>query len=175
MTEVFITEEFDRETRRLAKKYRNVGEQIDALRGRLLAGEQLGDRMQGTNAEVYKIRLPNPDAQRGKSGGFRRCTSCKQWISSFSFPSILSQTYPTSFRQRSEDSLTNTQTEKSNHPLSLYIALAPAVPRNTPPASSNIHSPTTPPASDNQPPTLSRPGCTCGSPSGTAGTPSVFA
>ncbi len=34
-------------------------------------GEIPGDQVQSTGYTVYKVRLPNCDAQRGKSGGYR--------------------------------------------------------------------------------------------------------
>jgi mRNA-degrading endonuclease RelE of RelBE toxin-antitoxin system len=34
-------------------------------------GETPGDQVQGIGYTAYKVRLPNPDAQKGKSGGYR--------------------------------------------------------------------------------------------------------
>ncbi len=34
-------------------------------------GEILGDRLIGLDAEVFKVRVRNSDASRGKSGGYR--------------------------------------------------------------------------------------------------------
>lgn len=35
------------------------------------AGETLGEQVQHVHYTVYKVRLPNRDARRGKSGGYR--------------------------------------------------------------------------------------------------------
>jgi mRNA-degrading endonuclease RelE of RelBE toxin-antitoxin system len=34
-------------------------------------GEIIGDRLQGIDAEVFKVRIRNSDVNRGKSGGYR--------------------------------------------------------------------------------------------------------
>ncbi|MCA0455468.1 MAG: type II toxin-antitoxin system RelE/ParE family toxin [Chloroflexi bacterium] len=34
-------------------------------------GEILGDRIQGLQHQVYKVRLPSTDQSKGKSGGYR--------------------------------------------------------------------------------------------------------
>ena len=37
----------------------------------LAAGEIIGDQIPGVSLPVFKARIPNRDAQRGKSGGYR--------------------------------------------------------------------------------------------------------
>lgn len=69
--EVVFTLEFKRSLRRLAKRYRSLRQDVDPLIERLLAGEKPGDRVPGTGFVVFKVRLANSDAQRGKSGGYR--------------------------------------------------------------------------------------------------------
>jgi len=44
---------------------------IRACRRELESGEILGDRMREFGIEMYKARLPNRSARRGKRGGFR--------------------------------------------------------------------------------------------------------
>jgi mRNA-degrading endonuclease RelE of RelBE toxin-antitoxin system len=44
---------------------------LKTLVNQLEQGETPGDQIQGTGHSVYKVRLPNTDAQRGKSGGYR--------------------------------------------------------------------------------------------------------
>jgi mRNA-degrading endonuclease RelE of RelBE toxin-antitoxin system len=44
---------------------------VDLLSDQLERGETPGDRIQGLLYRVYKVRLRNSDAQRGKSGGYR--------------------------------------------------------------------------------------------------------
>ena len=62
---------FDRDVRRLRKKYRLIAEDIKDL---LLDFNRLGihgELMVGFDREVRKVRLSNRPAKRGKSGGFR--------------------------------------------------------------------------------------------------------
>ena len=70
-TEVELGAHFNRDFHRLSRKYRTLLAQIIPIVARLGAGEKPGDRIAGTKREVYKVRLRNPAAQRGKSGGFR--------------------------------------------------------------------------------------------------------
>ncbi len=71
MAEVFYTAEFKRNLRHLAKKYRNIRADLEPLLESLQAGETLGDQIQHVGYSIYKVRLPNRDARRGKSGGYR--------------------------------------------------------------------------------------------------------
>lgn len=70
-TEVELGAHFNRDFHRLSRKYRTLLAQIIPIVARLGAGEKPGDRIAGTKREVYKVRLGNPAARRGKSGGFR--------------------------------------------------------------------------------------------------------
>lgn len=70
-TQVDYAPPFDKSLRNLAKQYRGVRKQVDAFIQQLEADDRPGDQIPGVGYEVYKVRLPNPDAQRGKSGGFR--------------------------------------------------------------------------------------------------------
>lgn len=69
---VIISEpDFDRDVKRLRKRFRRIGEDIRAL---LRDFEDLGihgERLVGFDREVRKVRLTNRSANRGKSGGFR--------------------------------------------------------------------------------------------------------
>lgn len=62
---------FERDLKRLGRRYRRIRRDLEPLIGQLLAGESPGDRVQGVRTVVYKVRLPNSDARRGKSGGYR--------------------------------------------------------------------------------------------------------
>lgn len=62
---------FKKELKQLQKKYPRIQQQIHSLIEQLVAGETPGDQIQATGYTVYKVRLPNPDTQRGKSGGYR--------------------------------------------------------------------------------------------------------
>ena len=62
---------FLQSVKRLRKRYPNVRKPITDLIQLLQNGETPGDQVAHTGHTVYKVRLPNPDALRGKSGGFR--------------------------------------------------------------------------------------------------------
>ena len=71
-TEVVYAEEFHRAARKLRKRYPHILDDAEALADQLEAGDKPGDRLQGLEQyEVYKARVPNRDAKRGKSGGYR--------------------------------------------------------------------------------------------------------
>ena len=65
------TATFLRQIKRIARKYRRVGQDLETLTSRILAGETPGEQIQGTGHTVYKVRVRNTDAQRGTSGGYR--------------------------------------------------------------------------------------------------------
>lgn len=71
MTTVEFAKSFIRRLKELRKKYPRVTQQIQALVLELEHGETPGDQIQGTGYTAYKTRLSNPDAGRGKSGGYR--------------------------------------------------------------------------------------------------------
>ncbi len=70
-TKVETTTPFRKDLRQLAKKYPAVVRQYEKLLDQLESDERPGDKIPGVGYDVYKVRLPNPSAQRGKSGGFR--------------------------------------------------------------------------------------------------------
>lgn len=70
-TKVNVPAPFVRELRRLAKKYPAVVKQHEELVQQLKADERPGDKIPRVGVDVYKVRLANPSAKRGKSGGFR--------------------------------------------------------------------------------------------------------
>lgn len=70
-TLVESTSRFDRESRRLIRKFRSLRNELDLLKSQLQQGNRPGDRLTGIGYEAYKVRLPNRSARRGKSGGFR--------------------------------------------------------------------------------------------------------
>lgn len=63
--------EFDKNIKKLKKAYPAVVDAYLHLVTQLESGELPGRRIRGVNLEVYKARLPNRSAKRGKSGGFR--------------------------------------------------------------------------------------------------------
>ncbi|HAA30205.1 MAG TPA: addiction module antitoxin [Cyanobacteria bacterium UBA8553] len=62
---------FNRNLRSLAKKYRNIRNDIQPVIEQLERGKLLGDKISGIGYEVFKLRVKNSDIQKGKSGGYR--------------------------------------------------------------------------------------------------------
>ena len=69
--DVRFTPEFKRNLRQLAKKYRHIRSDIQPVIDTLVAGELPGDQIPGIGFPIYKVRIRNSDARRGKSGGYR--------------------------------------------------------------------------------------------------------
>lgn len=69
--QVEFTPDFKRNLRRLSRKYRRVRFDVTPLLKQLESGETPGDQIQGTGYRVFKVRVKNRDAQRGKSGSYR--------------------------------------------------------------------------------------------------------
>ncbi len=65
------TDEFKQHIRRLGRRYRSMRQDLQELLDRLEQGETPGDQLQGIGYTVYKVRVKNSDALRGKSGGYR--------------------------------------------------------------------------------------------------------
>lgn len=68
---LYFTPEFKRALSKLLKKYRHLREDLEPLLKALEAGKTPGDRLQITGAVLYKARVRNSNASRGKSGGYR--------------------------------------------------------------------------------------------------------
>jgi mRNA-degrading endonuclease RelE of RelBE toxin-antitoxin system len=62
---------FQKAYKRLRKKYRQLDDDILPLIEQLQSGETPGDQIQGVRYTIFKVRIQNTDAQRGKSGGYR--------------------------------------------------------------------------------------------------------
>ncbi|MBZ0289562.1 MAG: type II toxin-antitoxin system RelE/ParE family toxin [Anaerolineae bacterium] len=69
--EVRALSRFQRDVKHLAKKYRHLRNDLDAFVERLRQGETPGDQIPRIGYTVYKARVTNTDAQRGKQGGYR--------------------------------------------------------------------------------------------------------
>ncbi len=69
--EVVYTSEFKRNLRQLAKKYRHIKSDLQPIIENLIRGKMPGGRIPGTRFEVFKVRVKNSDAAKGKSGGYR--------------------------------------------------------------------------------------------------------
>lgn len=62
---------FERQLKQLSRRYRRIRQDLEPLFEQLLAGEMPGDQLRGVHSVVYKVRVANRDARRGKSGGYR--------------------------------------------------------------------------------------------------------
>ncbi len=62
---------FRKRTRRLQRRFPSIHLDLRSLLQRLQNDERPGDRIPRVGYTVYKVRLPNRAARRGKSGGFR--------------------------------------------------------------------------------------------------------
>jgi len=71
MTRVDIGSRCKTELKRLERKYPGVLDEVGKLISRLEADERPGDKIPNVGHDVYKVRLKNPAARKGKSGGFR--------------------------------------------------------------------------------------------------------
>ena len=68
---VRYSDAFKRQLKRLSRRYRRIRGDVQPLLERLSVGETLGDRIQAPGHVLYKVRVRNSDAARGKSGGYR--------------------------------------------------------------------------------------------------------
>ncbi|TAH15619.1 MAG: hypothetical protein EAZ09_23650 [Oscillatoriales cyanobacterium] len=66
-----LTPRFQRDLRTLAKRYRNIRNDIQPVIEQLQAGELPGSRIPGMEYEIFKVRIKNSDIQKGKSAGYR--------------------------------------------------------------------------------------------------------
>jgi mRNA-degrading endonuclease RelE of RelBE toxin-antitoxin system len=71
IVQVSATPTFSRNLRTLAKKYRNIRDDIQPIIEKLEQGELPGDQIPGIGYAVFKLRVRNSDIQKGKSGGYR--------------------------------------------------------------------------------------------------------
>ena len=62
---------FDRRLERLERKYPRTAIEVRRLIDKIELGERPGQLIPRIGYTVYKVRLPNRAARRGKSGGFR--------------------------------------------------------------------------------------------------------
>jgi mRNA-degrading endonuclease RelE of RelBE toxin-antitoxin system len=70
-TQVLVADEFKRQIRDLAKRYRQIRKDIQPLITQLKQGEIPGDQISGVGYTVLKVRTKNSDIRKGKSGGYR--------------------------------------------------------------------------------------------------------
>lgn len=68
---VDLTPAFLKTLKQLRKKYPHISTDIQPVIQQLENGETPGDQVQGVGRRVYKVRIRNTDAKKGKSGGYR--------------------------------------------------------------------------------------------------------
>ena len=71
MANISYTDAFKRQVKRLSRRYRRIRHDIQPVIVELEEGNILGDQIQSVDYSVYKVRVKNSDANRGKSGGYR--------------------------------------------------------------------------------------------------------
>ena len=69
--EIRFTPEFKRNLRALSKRYHHIRSDIEPILNQLQVGIFVGDQIPHTGYTLYKVRVRNRDAQRGKRGGYR--------------------------------------------------------------------------------------------------------
>ncbi len=69
--QVEFADQFKRNLRALAKKYRSIRKDIQPIITQLEAGELPGDRIAGIDYIILKLRVKNSDIKKGKSRGYR--------------------------------------------------------------------------------------------------------
>jgi mRNA-degrading endonuclease RelE of RelBE toxin-antitoxin system len=65
------TDEYEKDLKKIGKKYKSVEKDIEDLIEKLETGETPGDRIGGNKYAVYKVRVRNSNINKGKSGGYR--------------------------------------------------------------------------------------------------------
>jgi mRNA-degrading endonuclease RelE of RelBE toxin-antitoxin system len=70
-TKVDVPDHFLKKLKNLARRYPSVLREFESLSIQLKNDERPGDKIPGIGYDVYKVRLKNPSAGKGKSGGFR--------------------------------------------------------------------------------------------------------
>jgi mRNA-degrading endonuclease RelE of RelBE toxin-antitoxin system len=69
--QVDMTVKFQKKVKDLEKKYRDLISDIRPIIESLQTGELPGNRIVGLDRSIYKVRVRNSNANRGKSGGYR--------------------------------------------------------------------------------------------------------
>jgi mRNA-degrading endonuclease RelE of RelBE toxin-antitoxin system len=71
LIQVAFSDRFKRDVRRLSKRDRRIRLDIQPLIEQLESGKLLGDQIPDIGYTVFKVRVRNSSAQKGKSGGYR--------------------------------------------------------------------------------------------------------
>jgi mRNA-degrading endonuclease RelE of RelBE toxin-antitoxin system len=65
------TIQYEKELKKLCKKYRSIEGDTQPLTEKLENGEIPGDKISGNKYPVYKVRVKNSNINKGQSGGYR--------------------------------------------------------------------------------------------------------
>jgi mRNA-degrading endonuclease RelE of RelBE toxin-antitoxin system len=71
LVRVVTTIQYEKEIKKLQKKYRLIEDDIVPLIDNLKTGETPGDKISGNKYPVYKVRVKNSNINKGQSGGYR--------------------------------------------------------------------------------------------------------
>lgn len=69
--EIFYSDTFKRNVRKLVKKYSRLPNDVDSFIQKLQTGEISGDLIKHVGFDIYKARIKNSNNQKGKSAGYR--------------------------------------------------------------------------------------------------------
>jgi mRNA-degrading endonuclease RelE of RelBE toxin-antitoxin system len=69
--QVDATVKFQKKVKSLEKKHQNIRDDVRPIIEQIETGELPGNRIVGLDVEIYKVRVRNRNANRGKSGGYR--------------------------------------------------------------------------------------------------------
>ena len=89
--QIKFSRDFVKDVRQLRKRYPRIEEDIDSLLADMEDTGYRGERLTDIGDVLYKVRLTNRSARRGKSGGFRALYLLEQ-DQSFVFIHIYSKT-----------------------------------------------------------------------------------
>jgi mRNA-degrading endonuclease RelE of RelBE toxin-antitoxin system len=71
LVRVVTTIQYEKEIKKLQKKYRSIEDDLMPLIDNLRTGETPGDKISGNKYPVYKVRVKNSNINKGQSGGYR--------------------------------------------------------------------------------------------------------
>ena len=69
--EIAIAPRFQKNLKKLSKRYRHIRSDIEPLIEQLKSGRLPGDQIVGLDLVLFKVRVKNSDIQKGKSAGYR--------------------------------------------------------------------------------------------------------
>lgn len=69
--DVFLTDTFRKNLKKLKKKHRRIPEDLAPVIRKLEAEPESGDPIPGWDREIWKIRVASSEMRRGKRGAFR--------------------------------------------------------------------------------------------------------